>query len=172
MTLRPIGSYTDSMRKHKSELADFGGGCFWGVEEVFRTLPGVIKTTVGYEGGHVDHPTYEQVCGHTTGHAETVQVEFNPKKVSYDKLLDHFFEHHDPTQLNRQGPDIGDSYRTVIFYHNDEQKKTAEAKIAQLTQSKKFKDPIVTQVVPATKFWHAEEYHQQYLHKRNLGVCY
>lgn len=157
---------------NKTELADFGGGCFWGVEEVFRTLPGVIKTTVGYEGGTVDNPTYEQVCSHTTGHAETVQVKYDPGHVKYDQLLDLFFEHHDPTQLNRQGPDVGDSYRSVIFYHNDMQKKLAEDKITKLTKVKKFKDPIVTQVVPAATFWHAEEYHQQYLHKRNLGVCY
>ncbi len=156
----------------KTELADFGGGCLWGVEEVFRTLPGVVKTAVGYEGGHVDNPTYEQVSSHTTGHAETVQIEFDPTKVSYQQLLDLFFEHHDPTQLNRQGPDVGENYRSVIFYHSPEQQKQAEQKIAELTESKKFKDPIVTQVVPAQTFWTGEEYHQQYLHKRNLGVCY
>lgn len=110
------------MQKMATQKADFGGGCFWSVEEVFRTLPGVIKTTVGYEGGHVDKPTYEQVCSHTTGHAETVQVEFDPQKVSYKKLLDLFFVHHDPTQMNRQGPDVGDNYRSVIFYHNQEQR--------------------------------------------------
>lgn len=153
-------------------MADFGGGCFWGVEEVFREMPGVVKTTVGYEGGHLENPTYEQVCSHTTGHAETVQIEYYPGKVNYNQLLDLFFDHHYPTQLNRQGPDLGDNYRSVIFYHNDEQKKLAKAKIAALNKTKKFKDPIVTQVVPAQTFWHAEEYHQQYLHKRNLGVCY
>jgi len=156
----------------KIEKADFGGGCFWNTEEVFRKLPGVIKTTVGYEGGHVDNPTYEQVCSHTTGHAEAVQVEYDSAKVSYDKLLDVFFEHHDPTTIDRQGPDVGDSYRSVVFYHSDEQKKVTEDKIAELTKAKKYNDPIVTQVVPATTFWHAEEYHQQYLHKKNLGVCY
>lgn len=156
----------------KTELADFGGGCFWGVEEVFRTLPGVVKTSVGYEGGHVDHPTYEQVSSHTTGHAETVQIEFDPTKVSYKQLLGLFFEHHDPTQLNRQGPDVGENYRSVIFYHSPDQQQEAEQKIAELTESKKFKNPIVTQVVPAQTFWTGEEYHQQYLHKRNLGVCY
>lgn len=160
------------MNKNKTEFADFGGGCFWGVEEVFRTLPGVIKTTVGYEGGHVDNPTYEQVCSHTTGHAETVHVEYDPSRATYAKLLDLFFEHHDPTQLNRQGPDIGESYRSVIFYHNDEQKKLAKDKITELSKAKKYKNPIVTQLAPAKTFWHAEEYHQQYLHKRNLGVCY
>ena len=125
------------MSSAKIEKADFGGGCFWGVEEVFRELPGVVKTTVGYEGGDVDKPTYEQVCSHTTGHAETVQVEYDPDKVSDEDLLDLVFEHHDPTRLNRQGRDIGDSYRTVIFYHNDEQNKAAEAKIDELTKSKK-----------------------------------
>jgi peptide-methionine (S)-S-oxide reductase len=160
------------MMQQKTELADFGGGCFWGVEEVFRTTPGVVKTTVGYEGGHVDNPTYEQVCTHTTGHAETVQVEFDPKKVTYEKLLDVFFENHDPTQMNRQGLDVGENYRSVIFYHGEKQKNQAEAKIAALEQAGRFKDPIVTQIVSAQTFWHAEEYHQQYLRKRDLGVCY
>lgn len=159
------------MNKDQTELADFGGGCFWGVEELFRTIPGVIKTTVGYEGGRVDNPTYEQVCSHTTGHAETVQVEFDPKKVSYEKLLDVFFENHDPTQLNKQGFDVGDNYRSVVFYHNADQKDSAKSKIAQLVHSNKYKSPIVTQIVPAQTFWHAEDYHQKYLHKRNLGVC-
>ena len=153
------------------EKADFGGGCFWGVEELFRTTPGVIKTTVGYEGGNVDNPTYEQVCSHTTGHAETVQVEFDPSKISYDKLLEIFFENHDPTQLNRQGLDVGDNYRSVIFYHSEEQKKQAESKIKELAESGKFNGEIVTKVVPAKTFWLAEEYHQQYLRKRNLKVC-
>lgn len=153
------------------EKVDFGGGCFWGVEELFRTTPGVIKTTVGYEGGNVDNPTYEQVCSHTTGHAETVQVEFDPSKISYDKLLEIFFENHDPTQLNRQGLDVGDNYRSVIFYHSEEQKKQAEAKIKELAESGKFNGEIVTKVVPAKTFWLAEEYHQQYLRKRNLKVC-
>lgn len=159
-------------KEKKVELADFGGGCFWGVEEAFRTEAKGVKTTVGYEGGTVDNPTYEQVCTHTTGHAETVQVEYDPTKTTYAELLNIFFKHHDPTQLNRQGPDVGDSYRSVIFYHNEAQKEAAEDKIAELIQSNKYKDPIVTQIVPAQTFWHAEEYHQQYLHKRDLGVCY
>ncbi len=159
------------MNKIQSQIADFGGGCFWGVEEVFRNTKGVLKTTVGYEGGHVDNPTYEQVCSHTTGHAETVRVEFDANKISYKELLDIFFENHDPTQLNRQGLDVGDNYRSVVFYHNDDQKKEAEARIKALNKSKKYKNKVVTQVVPATTFWQAEEYHQQYLHKRNLGVC-
>lgn len=153
----------------KTEKADFGGGCFWGVEEVFRITPGVTKTTVGYEGGHVDSPTYEQVCSQTTGHAETVQVEFDSTKTTYDKLLDIFFENHDPTTPNRQGLDVGENYRSVIFYHSDDQKKLAEEKIRKLTDH--YSNPIVTEVVPATTFWHAEEYHQQYLRKRNLKVC-
>ncbi len=159
------------MKNNNIELADFGGGCFWGVEEAFRTKAKVLKTTVGYEGGNVDNPSYEQVCSHTTGHAETVQVEFDTTKTSYTDLLDIFFDQHDPTQLDRQGPDVGDSYRSVIFYHNAEQKKLAEQKIAELTKSKKYSDPIVTQLVAASTFWKAEEYHQQYLRKRNLGAC-
>ncbi len=155
----------------KSELADFGGGCFWGVEEVFRKTPGVIDTKVGYEGGHTDNPSYEQVCTHTTGHAETVQIEFDPKKVSYMGLLDIFFENHDPTQVDRQGPDIGDSYRSVIFYHGREQLENAEKKIKELEQTDQYQLPIATQLVEAKTFWPAEEYHQQYLHKRNLNVC-
>jgi peptide-methionine (S)-S-oxide reductase len=154
------------------ELADFGGGCFWGVEEVFRAQIGVVKTAAGYEGGHVDNPTYEQVSSHTTGHAETVQISYDPSKISYEKLLDLFFEHHDPTQVNRQGPDEGENYRSVIFYHNDEQKEQAEAKIEKLEKSGNFGKPIATMVVPASTFWLAEDYHQQYLHKRNLNVCY
>lgn len=156
----------------KSELADFGGGCFWGVEESFRTKKGVNATTVGYEGGHVDNPTYEQVCSHTTGHAETVQVEYDPKIISYGQLLDVFFENHDPTQFNRQGLDIGENYRSVIFYYNSDQKKQANEKIRELEKTNKFDQPIVTQVVPAKTFWKAEEYHQQYLHKRNLNICH
>ena len=155
----------------KSELADFGGGCFWGVEEVFRKIPGVINTEVGYEGGHTDNPTYEEVCTHTTGHAETVQIEFDSKEISYMHLLDVFFENHDPTQVNRQGPDIGDSYRSVIFYHDQKQHATAEKKIRELEQTDQYQDPIATQLIASSTFWKAEEYHQQYLHKRNLNVC-
>lgn len=160
------------MKKQNIERADFGGGCFWGVEETFRVKPGVVETMVGYEGGHVDNPTYEQVCTHTTGHAETVQVEFDPAKISYSQLLDIFFENHDPTQFNRQGLDIGENYRSVIFYHNQEQKKLALDKIKELEKTHKFERPIVTQVVEAKHFWPAEEYHQQYLHKRNLNICH
>jgi len=159
------------MKESAKNLADFGGGCFWGVEEEFRNTKGVVSTTVGYEGGHVDHPTYEQVCSHTTGHAETVQLEYDPKIISYEQLLDVFFKLHDPTQHNRQGLDIGENYRSVIFYHNQEQKQAALEKIRYLEKSHKFHKPIVTQVVAAQTFWKAEEYHQQYLHKRNLRYC-
>ncbi len=154
----------------KNEIADFGGGCFWGIEEAFRITPGVVKTTVGYEGGIVDSPSYEQVRGHTTGHAETVQVEFNPTLVSYKKLLEVFFENHDPTQVARQGADIGDNYRTVIFSHSIVQHKLAKDKIKELEKSGGYSQPIATQVVPAKTFWKAEEYHQQYLKKRNLAL--
>lgn len=160
------------MAKKQLELADFGGGCFWGVEEAFRTLPGVINTTAGYEGGHVDHPTYEQVCSHTTGHAETVQIKFDSNVINYSKLLDVFFDKHDPTQFNRQGMDVGENYRSVVFYHNEKQKNLAQAKIKEIDQSHRYSRPIVTQVVPAKTFWPAEEYHQQYLHKRNMQLCH
>jgi peptide-methionine (S)-S-oxide reductase len=154
----------------KPELADFGGGCFWGVEEVFRMVHGVTKTTVGYEGGHVDNPTYEQVTTHTTGHAETVQIEFDPNEVSYERLLEIFFMHIDPTQLDSADTvNVGENYRSVIFYHNDAQKKAAEEMIKKLQEKAHRK--IVTEVVAAQTFWHAEEYHQKYLLKRNLGVC-
>ncbi len=156
----------------KTELADFGGGCFWGVEEVFRMVPGVTKTTVGYEGGHLDNPSYEDVASQKTGHAETVQIEFDPQKITYNRLLEIFFMHIDPTQLNREGLNVGPEYRSVIFYHTDQQKKEAESMIKELSESGRYGKPIVTMVVPAKTFWKAEEYHQKYLYKRNLGVCY
>lgn len=156
--------------KTELEKADFGGGCFWGVEEVFRMVHGVSKTTVGYEGGHVDNPTYEQVSGHNTGHAETVQMEFDPSAVTYKRLLEIFFMHIDPTALDSADTiNVGENYRSVIFYHSDDQKKEAEEIIKKLAV--KTGKKIVTQVVPAETFWHAEEYHQKYLLKRNLGVC-
>ena len=147
-------------------IAMFGAGCFWGVEEAFRTLPGVTKTVVGYSGGHVDEPTYEQVCTDTTGHVEVVQVQFDPEQVGYDKLLEVFFNCHDPTQVNRQGPDFGKQYRTVIFYHDDEQQAAAEAAKTSLDAAGKFGKSIATAIEPAAKFWPAEEYHQQYLAKQ------
>lgn len=154
------------------KLATFGGGCFWGVEESFRVLPGVLQSLSGYEGGHLDHPTYKDVCGDQTGHAEVVQVQFDPAIVSYGQLLELFWSLHDPTQLNRQGPDFGTQYRSVIFYHDEEQQAIAEASKNALNEAGKFRKPIVTAIEPATTFWPAEEYHQQYLHKRGLSSCH
>lgn len=155
-----------------SQLATFGAGCFWGVEERFRTTPGVISTAVGYEGGTMENPTYEDVCTDTTGHAEVVQIEFDSEKVSYEALLEIFWANHNPTTLNRQGPDIGTQYRSVIFYHSPEQKAAAEKSKAALEASGKWKQPIVTQIVPAQAFYKAEDYHQQYLAKRGLNTCH
>lgn len=156
------------MKKGKNiEIADFAAGCFWKPQEHFSEINGVLKTTVGYEGGFVPDPSYAEVCALETGHAETIRIEFDPNLVSYAKLLDEFFKIHDPTQLNRQGPDIGENYRSAIFYRNEEQKKQALDKIKQLEKSKKFSKPIVTKVEPSADFWKAEEYHQHYLRKRN-----
>jgi peptide-methionine (S)-S-oxide reductase len=152
--------------------ATFGAGCFWGVEEAFRTVPGVTATAVGYMGGSLDRPTYEDVCTDRTGHAEVVQVEYDPEKVSYERLLAVFWACHDPTQLNRQGPDHGTQYRSAIFYHTPEQQAAAEASKAQLAASDRHRRPVVTEVTPAATFWRAEEYHQQYLHKRGRGSCH
>src|SRR5579884_2766532 len=154
------------------EKATFGAGCFWGVEAAFRQVPGVISTAVGYEGGTLDNPSYQDVCTDRTGHAEVVEVEYDPSKVSYDDLLKVFWENHNPTTRNRQGPDIGTQYRSVIFYHSPEQKKEAEASRDALEKSGKFKSPIVTEIVPAKTFWRAEDYHQQYLEKRGLASCH
>ena len=154
------------------ELATFGAGCFWGVEEAFRRLPGVSETAVGYLGGQVDNPTYKDVCTNTTGHAEVVQVTFDPAVISYDKLLETFWQIHDPTQVNRQGPDYGTQYRTAIFTHSPEQAAVAQASKAKLEASGKFKRPIATEITPAATFWKAEDYHQQYLAKRGQGSCH
>jgi peptide-methionine (S)-S-oxide reductase len=151
------------------ELATFGGGCFWGVEHAFRQIPGVIETTVGYEGGTMPNPTYHDVCTDATGHAEVVQISFDPARVSYQTLLDAFFDLHDPTQLNRQGPDFGTQYRSVIFYHSPEQQEAAQKTIAQLARSAKYRKPIVTQVVPAATFYPAEDYHQRYFEKQGIA---
>ncbi|AUS09417.1 peptide-methionine (S)-S-oxide reductase [Laceyella sacchari] len=153
-------------------LATFGAGCFWGVEETFRKLPGVLNTAVGYMGGTKENPTYEEVCTDKTGHAEVVQVEFDPEQITYADLLDVFWNNHNPTTLNRQGPDVGTQYRSVIFYHDETQKKLAEASKQELDRSGRFKNPIVTQVEPATTFWRAEEYHQRYLQKRGVDSCH
>ncbi len=154
------------------EKATFAAGCFWGVEARFQQLPGVIATAVGYEGGSLASPTYQQVCTDRTGHAEAVDIDFDPSKITYQQLLDEFFALHDPTQHNRQGPDWGSQYRSAVFYHSPEQEKTANETIARLTAEKKFSKPIVTQVVPAETFWRAEEYHQKYLEKRGAVSCH
>ncbi len=154
------------------EKATFGAGCFWGVEATFRQIPGVTASTVGYMGGTLKDPTYKDVCTDRTGHAEVVQVEYDPAKVSYDELLRVFWANHNPTQLNRQGPDVGTQYRTVIFFHSPEQESAAKASKEKLQASGHYKRPIVTAIVPAEEFWRAEEYHQQYLEKRGLASCH
>lgn len=154
------------------QTAIFAAGCFWGVEETFRTLPGVIDTEVGYTGGHKDKPTYQDVCSHGTGHAEAVKIIFDPEKVSYQKLLEIFWKSHNPTTLNRDGPNIGDQYRSAIFYTNEEQKQEAEKSKAEMQKSGRWKNPIVTEIVAATPFYRAEEYHQKYLMNRGLGSCH
>ncbi len=154
-----------------TELATFGAGCFWGVEAAFRQVHGVVATAVGYEGGTLPDPTYRDVCSHTTGHAEVVEVDFDPARVSYGQLLAVFWAEHDPTQLNRQGPDVGDQYRSVIFYHSPEQRAAAAASKEALERSGRYRRPIVTQIVPAQTFYRAEDYHQQYLEKRGLSTC-
>lgn len=154
------------------ETATFGAGCFWGIEAAFRRIPGVLTATSGYMGGHVENPTYRQVCTDTTGHAEVVQVTFDPEKVTFESLLEAFFGMHDPTQLNRQGPDVGTQYRSVIFYHSPEQEKTAREALEDLQKQGRFSRPIATQLVAAPDFWPAEEYHQRYLERRGLDRCH
>ena len=149
--------------------ATFGAGCFWGVEATFQKIKGVISTTVGYMGGKTKNPTYEQVCTDKTGHAEVVQITYDPSVVSYEKLLDVFWSIHDPTQLNRQGPDVGMQYRSVIFYHSKEQKQTAEQ--SKQKQISKHKKEIVTEIIPEKEFYPAEEYHQKYLEKNKFFSC-
>jgi peptide-methionine (S)-S-oxide reductase len=151
--------------------ASFAAGCFWGVEAAFRQVEGVLSTAVGYSGGHSENPSYEEVCSGRTGHAETVLVDYDPSRISYDRLLDVFWENHDPTQLNRQGPDVGEQYRSVIFFHTPEQEAAARASREKLEKSGRYRRPIVTQIEPATKFYRAEDYHQQYLEKRGLAHC-
>ncbi|PIN99776.1 peptide-methionine (S)-S-oxide reductase [archaeon CG10_big_fil_rev_8_21_14_0_10_43_11] len=152
------------------EVATFGAGCFWHVEADFRKIKGVTNVVVGYMGGHTQNPRYDEVCSDKTGHVEVAQITFNPKKVSYAQLLDVFWTIHDPTQINRQGLDVGTQYRTVIYYHSEEQKREAEASKKALDASKKFKKPIATAIVPAETFYRAEEYHQQY-YKKQGNVC-
>jgi methionine-S-sulfoxide reductase len=153
------------------DVAIFAAGCFWGVQYYFDEVPGVLETTAGYIGGRVEHPTYEQVCTHKTGHAEAVKIVYDPDKVSFNTLLKQFFRMHNPTQLNRQGPDIGDNYRSAIFYQNDEQKKQAQKVIDELNKSE-FSGKIVTTLEPASKFWPAEDYHQKYTEKTGHGMCH
>jgi peptide-methionine (S)-S-oxide reductase len=153
------------------QLATFGAGCFWGVEEEFRRMPGVLGTAVGYEGGEFANPSYRDVCTGNTGHAEVVQIEFDPEKIGYEQLVDAFFELHDPTTLNRQGPDHGTQYRSAIFTHGPDQVEIAERVKARLIETKKFGRPIVTVITPAQTFYRAEEYHQQYLAKRGQSSC-
>jgi peptide-methionine (S)-S-oxide reductase len=152
--------------------ATFAAGCFWGVEVTFRQIPGVVSTRVGYSGGNLVNPTYKDVCTDSTGHAEAVEVEFDPSKVSYEQLLDVFWGNHDPTQLNRQGPDYGTQYRSAIFFHSPEQEQAARRSKQKLQNSGRFHRAIVTEIVPAGTFYEAEDYHQQYLEKRGLASCH
>jgi peptide-methionine (S)-S-oxide reductase len=153
-------------------IATFAAGCFWGVEDAFRQVKGVTSTTVGYTGGHTKNPNYKEVCTNTTGHAEAVEVEFDPKQVSYQQLLDLFWEIHDPTQLNRQGPDVGKQYRSAIFYHDAEQEAAARASKAAQEKSGKYHGPVVTEITAAPEFYRAEDYHQQYFEKRGVKSCH
>jgi peptide-methionine (S)-S-oxide reductase len=155
-----------------TEKATFGAGCFWGVEATFREIDGVVDALAGYEGGHTAKPTYQDVCTDLTGHAEVVQVEYDPAKVSYDQLLSVFWKAHDPTQVNRQGPDVGTQYRSVIFFHTPEQEQAAQASKAALEASGRLRRPVATSIEPARTFYEAEDYHQQYLAKRGLRHCH
>jgi peptide-methionine (S)-S-oxide reductase len=154
------------------EIATFGAGCFWGIEAAFRKVPGVLDVAVGYTGGHTESPTYREVCTDTTGHAEVVQVTFDPEKVTYDQLLKVFWTIHDPTQVNRQGPDFGKQYRTAIFFHSPEQEAAAKKSKQELEANGKLRRPIATEITPAGTFWRAEEYHQRYLEKRGATSCH
>ncbi len=154
------------------EKATFGAGCFWGVEAQFGQIPGVVETAVGYEGGKIANPTYKDVCSDRTGHAEVVELTFDPARVNYEAMLEQFFALHDPTQLDRQGPDWGKQYRSAVFFHTSEQEETAKKVIAHLNAEGRFRKAIVTEVVPATTFWRAEEYHQKYLEKRGAVSCH
>ena len=154
------------------ETATFGAGCFWGVESAFREVKGVTDAAVGYMGGKTKSPTYKQVCSDATGHVEVCQVTFEPAAVSYEKLVEYFFKLHDPTQVNRQGPDVGTQYRSVIFFHSPEQQKIATEIHDRLDASRKFGRPIATEIEPAAEFWRAEEYHQRYFEKHGLPSCH
>lgn len=154
------------------EIATFGAGCFWGIEETFANVPGVKSTSVGYSGGTLENPTYRQVCSGRTGHAEVVEVSYDPNEISYEEILRIFWENHNPTTLNRQGPDVGAQYRSAIFFHNPEQEALARKSKEELERSGKFRKPIVTEITPASTFYPAEDYHQRYLAKRGMGACH
>ena len=154
------------------EIATFGAGCFWGIEAAFRRVPGVLDAAVGYSGGRTENPSYQDVCTDTTGHAEVVQVTFDPEKLSYDQLLNVFWTIHDPTQVNRQGPDHGAQYRTAIFFHSPEQEAAAKKSKQAIEASGKLRRPVATEITPAGSFWRAEEYHQRYLEKRGAASCH
>lgn len=157
------------MSEHKSS-AIFAAGCFWGVEQTFREVEGVVETSVGYTGGNIANPTYEQVCAEITGHAEAVEIHFDPERVTFEELLDVFWHCHDPTTLNRQGPDVGRQYRSAIYYLNEAQREAAEKSVATESASGKYQNPIVTEIVAATEYWPAEEYHQRYVEKQRAGT--
>ena len=159
------------MEASRVEKATFAAGCFWGVEAAFRQVPGVLDTAVGYSGGSLPNPTYQDVCTDRTGHAEAVEVTYDPSRVSYDDLLNVFWENHDPTTLNRQGPDVGTQYRSAIFFHSPEQRDAAFASKERLEKSSRFRRPIVTEIIPVAPFYRAEDYHQRYLEKRGLATC-
>jgi peptide-methionine (S)-S-oxide reductase len=153
------------------QIATFAAGCFWGVEEAFHHLPGVLETEVGYSGGHTENPNYEQVSSGTTGHAESVRLKYDPEKIQYEKLLEIFWDSHDPTTPNQQGPDIGSQYRSIIFYHDNDQQRLALESKEKLDASGKYETPIVTEIIPAAPLYRAEEYHQQYFHKTGRRTC-
>ncbi len=167
-TILPYTSYMTLNKKSNIEIATFGAGCFWKPQEMFDQLPGVIKTTVGYMGGGVENPTYEMVCTDTTGHAEVTQVQYDPSIISYENLLKTFWTIHDPTQINRQGPDVGKQYRSVVFYHTDQQQKLAEKIRQAMINSGNFTAEVVTEILPSTTFYEAEDYHQQYYKKQGI----
>lgn len=163
---------SNSKENNKLQLATFGAGCFWGVEELFRNTKGVKETAVGFMGGIVEKPSYRRVCDGDTKHAEVVHLKYNSEEVGYDELLHVFFENHDPTEVNKQGPDVGEQYRSVIFFHTPEQERLAKEAKERLDTSGRFSKPIATEIVGAHEFYRAEEYHQQYLAKRNLNTCH